>query len=260
MTGAIRRVAALYDVHGNLPALEAALAAADVADVDFIVFGGDLALGPMPREVLDRIAALGTRALSLRGNCDRLMVDAWDGSLSPLLPAAIREPVTWAARQLRPRHRDFLAALPETLTLDVENVGTVLFCHATPRSDEEVITRRTADARMRAVLASIAANVVVCGHTHMPFDRRVDGVRVANAGSVGMPFGEPGAHWLLVGPELEHRRSDYDGARAATRIEGTAYPDAAGFATRHVLDPPTEEEMLAVFAASDGSPSTPTSS
>ena len=88
-----RRVAALYDVHGNLPALEAAIAAAEEAEVDLFVLGGDLALGPMPREVMDRLADLGPRMRCLRGNCDRLMVDAFDGRILPALPEAVREAV-----------------------------------------------------------------------------------------------------------------------------------------------------------------------
>lgn len=254
MTRAIRRVAALYDVHGNLPALEAALADADAVQADLIVFGGDLALGPMPCEVLDHIIGLGDRARSLRGNCDRLMVDACEGRLPVSLPAAIREPISWAAGQLQPRHREFLSALPETLTLDIDALGAVLFCHATPRSDDEIFTARTPDARLRSIFAGVTQPVVVCGHTHMRFDRQIDGVRVVNAGSVGMPFGEPGAHWLLAGPTIEPRRSEYDLERAVERIARTGYPDAVRFAERHVLHPPTEQEMLTAFESSARAP------
>src|SRR5215210_7250453 len=114
-----RRVAALYDIHGNLPALEAVLAAVDSAGADEIVVGGDVVLGPMPRETLDRLLALGPRARFIRGNCDRLVVDAFDGRPPARLPPAVREAVAWTAAQLDRRHRDVLAALPETLTLDV---------------------------------------------------------------------------------------------------------------------------------------------
>ena len=247
-TDSARRVAALYDVHGNLPALEAALADVASAGADVLVLGGDLALGPMPREVLDRLDALGHRARYLRGNCDRLMVDAYDDRpLPPSLPSAVRESIEWAAAQLSRSQRDFLASLPATLAIDVGGVGPVLFCHATPRSDDEIFTVRTSDERIGPMFANVAERVVVCGHTHMQFERRLGELLVVNAGSVGMPFGAPGAHWLLLGPTIEARRTAYDAALAAAHIERTAYPDASGFAERHVLHPPSEETMLAAF-------------
>jgi putative phosphoesterase len=246
----VRRVAALYDVHGNQPALEAALADAESDGVELFVLGGDLALGPMPREVLDTLAGLGERVSCLRGNCDRLMVDAFDGlSLAPL-PPSVRESIVWAAGQLDRRHRDFLAALPETLTVAVDGVGSVLFCHATPRSDDELFTARTPDERLRPIFAAVREPVVVCGHTHMQFHRRLGGLQLVNAGSVGMPFGAAGAHWLLLGPRIEPRRTTYDESRAVERIASTAYPNAADFATRYVMHPPSEEEMLTAFEAS----------
>ena len=65
-----------------------------------------------------------------------------------------------------------------------------------------------------------------------------------NAGSVGMPFGEPGADWLLLGPGVEHRRTSFDLAGAAQRIRATDYPEAQQFAAGNVLEPPTEAAMI----------------
>jgi len=81
----------------------------------------------------------------------------------------------------------------------------------------------------------------------MQFDRMISSVRVVNAGSVGMPFGKPGADWLLLGPQVELRHTEYDLTKAAERIRGTKYPQAEEFATRNVLAPPSEEGMLAAF-------------
>ena len=81
----------------------------------------------------------------------------------------------------------------------------------------------------------------------MQFDRTVGTVRVVNAGSVGMPFGNSGADWLLLGPDVQLRHTPYDFAKAAERIRETAYPQAQAFAERYVLRPPSEEEMLKVF-------------
>jgi putative phosphoesterase len=244
MTSKVRRVAALYDVHGNLPALEAVLADAEAADVDLFVLGGDLALGPMPCEVLDRLHDLGERARCLRGNCDRLMVESFDGRPLGSLPVAVRESIEWTAGQLQRSHRNFLAGLPATLTIAVEELGGVLFCHATPRSDDEIFTSRTPDERLRPMLSEVREAILVCGHTHMQFQRDLDALQVVNAGSVGMPYGQPGAHWLLLSSQIQFRRTAYDVASAARRIEDTEYPNAASFAERYVLHPPSEQEML----------------
>ena len=241
------RLAALYDIHGNLPALEAALAAVEDADADTILVGGDIVLGPMPAECLDRLRASGTRVLFIRGNCDRLVVAAFDGAPSRTLPAPVAEAVAWTAAQLDREQRDFLAELPETLSLDVAGLGPVLFCHATPRSDEEIVTVRTTPDRMRAAIDGAREHVVICGHTHMQFDREVAGRRVVNAGSVGMPYGAPGAHWLLLGPAVRLQRTPYDFDAAARAVRATSYPRADEFARQSVLHPPSEEEMLALL-------------
>ena len=238
------RLAALYDIHGNLPALDAALAAIDALDVDTILIGGDIVLGPMPAESLERVRASGTHVLFIRGNCDRLVVEAFDGAPGRTLPAPVAEAIAWTAAQLDRDQRDFLATLPETLSLDVDSIGPVLFCHATPRSDEEIVTVRTTDERLRTVLHGVAEKTVVCGHTHMQLDRDVDGRRLANAGSVGMPYGAPGAHWLLLGPDIRPQRTPYDLDAAARAVRATAYPRAEEFARRSILHPPSEEEML----------------
>ena len=249
MTDEIARVAAFYDIHGNLPALEAALADAEATDVELFVLGGDLALGPMPRETLDRLIALGPRARYVRGNCDRLMVDAFDGRSLASLPSAVQESIAWAAGQLDEHHRDFLAGLPETLTTNIDGLGAVLFCHATPRSDDEIVTTRTSDERLGPILEHVTQAAVVCGHTHMQFHRRLGKLDLVNAGSVGMPYGGTGAHWLLLGPQIELRRTAYDGAGAAARIGRTCYPGAAEFAALYIVNSPSEEEMLTLFEA-----------
>lgn len=243
----VGRVAALYDIHGNLPAVEAALAAVDAARADVIVVGGDVVPGPMPRETLELLLGLGPRAHFIRGNCDRLVVDTFDGRPLTGLPPAVRESFAWTAGQLDRRHRDFLAGLPATLAMDVQGLGAILFCHATPRDDDEIFTAITPVERLRPMLEGVAERVIVCGHTHLQFDRMVDGGRVINAGSVGMPFGRPGAHWLLLGPDVRPMRTEYDRERAAALVRATGYPGGEEFASRHVLEPYTEDEMLRVF-------------
>jgi predicted phosphodiesterase len=217
-----RRVAALYDVHGNLPALEAVLVGLDEREADVILVGGDVSVGPWPAETLKRLRALGERVRWIRGNADRELArpseSAEEGGPPPDLMA-------WTRERLSHEQLDFLAGFPLTQTLDVDGVGRVLFCHATPRSDDELLTRISDDARWRAALEGVDADVVVCGHTHVQFDRRIGDVRLVNAGSVGMPYEtQPGAYWLAVGPDVQHRRTDYD-ADATEREIAALWPE-----------------------------------
>jgi predicted phosphodiesterase len=144
-----------------------------------------------------------------------------------------------------------LASWPETLRVEIPGLGEVLFCHATPRNDIEIFTRLTPEDRLRPIFEPLGVSLVVCGHTHMQFDRTIGTIRVVNAGSVGMPFGEPGAHWLLLGPDVRLRHTSYDLANAAERIRDTSYPHAVEFAARNVLHPPSEGEMLEAFTRSE---------
>ena len=212
-------VAALYDVHGNLPALEAVLA--DL-DADVIVVGGDVAAGPWPAETLQRLRALGDRARWIRGNADREL----EAPTSPTDGGPPQEVMDWTRAKLSADELAFLGALPLAETIDVGGVGRVLFCHATPRSDEELLTRISDDALWRAALEGVDADVVVCGHTHVQFDRMVDGMRVVNAGSVGMPYEpEEGAYWLDLGPRISPRRTGYDVEATAAAIAEAGWPE-----------------------------------
>jgi putative phosphoesterase len=242
------RIAAIYDIHGNLPALEAVLQEVRGAGVDLVVIGGDVAPGPMPLDTLTALLELEIPVWFIRGNGESAVLAAMAGSDLAHLPEVAREPVLWTARQLRPDHERHLAGWPATLRMEVGGLGEVLFCHATPRNDTEIFTRLTPEERLLPLFAGLGVSTVICGHTHMQFDRTIGRVRVVNAGSVGMPFGSPGADWLLLGPGIELRHTLYDLEQAAERIRGTSYPQAEDFAARNVLRPPSEREMLEAFA------------
>lgn len=241
------RVAAIHDIHGNLPALEAVLQEIFQAEIDLIVVGGDVVAGPMPRETLERLLSLNVPVRFIQGNADREVAAQMTGEEVGAMPAEVAEVVRWVAQHLAPTHAQTLAGWPKTLSLEVEGLDTVLFCHATPRDDTEIFTRLTSEERLLSVFAEVKASLVVCGHTHMQFDRHIGAVRVINAGSVGMAYGEPGAYWLLLGPDVEFKHTLYDRVEAAERVRATSYPQAGDFAQENVLQTPTEEEAFGVF-------------
>lgn len=239
------RVAALYDIHGNLPALEAVLEDVRRADVDLVVVGGDVLPGPMPRETLTCLLDLEVPVQFIQGNGDR-EVRAPTGAV----PESFRDAMRWNAQQLLPEHERLIDSWPATLRVRIGELDDVLFCHATPRNDSEIFTRLTPEDRLLPVFAGLDVRLVICGHTHMQFDRTIGNVRVVNAGSVGMPFQDPGAYWLLLGPDVQLRHTAYDLTKAAERIRDTAYPQAHDCA-RHVLQPPSERKTLEAFAKAE---------
>jgi predicted phosphodiesterase len=242
------RVAALYDIHGNLPALEAVLREVAESGADTLVVGGDVVPGPQPNETLRMLRDFDLPTLYIGGNGERETLAAARGE-TLALPETVQRILRWVGEELEPDLRDWIRTWPLTARRAVAGLGDTLFCHATPRSDSAIFTRLTPEERLLEEFAMReATSVVVCGHTHMQFDRVIGGVRVVNAGSVGMPFGEAGAYWLLLGPEVEFRCTVYDFGAAAERIRSCRYPEAEEFATRHVLRPPTEAAMLEILS------------
>jgi putative phosphoesterase len=193
-------IATLYDVHGNRRALEAVLQ--EIPEDATIVVGGDVvAGGPEPSETLERLRSLGDRVHWLRGNVDRELMPGEHGLAPPEMLDATRAALT--DEQIA-----FLHGLPPTV-----QIGRTLYCHATPRNDLDIFTERTPEERIAPLFADVDADVIVCGHTHMQFDRMIAGKRVINSGSVGSPYeDESGAYWTL---DLEHRRTKYDDPPAA---------------------------------------------
>ena len=206
------RVAALYDVHGNLPALEAVLADLAATPPDAIVVGGDVVWGPFPAECVALLRGVGARFLA--GNCEREVLTG-DSDAD-----------RWCGERLDEDLRAEIAGWPATIELDLDVLGHVLFCHATPRSDDEIITTLTPDGAVAEALAGAAADVVVCGHTHVQTDRTVVGApRLVNAGSVGLPCeGTHGAFWVVLDGGVELRRTEYAVEAALTRLATPGFP------------------------------------
>jgi len=241
------RVAALYDIHGNVPALEAVLRDAQNDGVDEFVIGGDVLPGPMPRDALALLHSLDRPAHFIHGNGESAVLAHLAGREIDV-PERFREIIVWNAQQLDAEQQQWLQSWPTTIQLEVPGIGAVLFCHATPRNDTDIFTRETPVDRLLPLFSRVNAQIVVCGHTHMQFDRRAGHLRVVNAGSIGMPFASPGAYWLRLGPDVELRHTAYDLHAAATRIRACDYPQADEFAATAILQPRTEQDMLRLYS------------
>ena len=213
------RVAALYDVHGNRPALEAVLAEVEQEGVDEIVFGGDLFLGPQPAEIAQIVRTV--EAHFIRGNCER-------------------EPDEWTQSQLDDATIEWAQSWPLTVELD-----GVLYCHAAPKDDmRPILTDASPPERFDEALNGVDARLVVAGHTHMQFTRD----RWVNAGSIGMPYEDDvAAFWALVSEEVEFRRTPFDVERAAQEFLATGWPGAEPFVAENLRVPPSRAEATAHF-------------
>lgn len=241
-------IAVISDVHGNLPALRAVLQDIERLGVAAIVACGDLVSGPAPAATLDALTALPCDFRSVRGNADRGAVEAFDGTAGEDTHADD----IWTGAQLEQHHRDYLAALPATISMEIEGLGRVLFCHGSPRRDDEIVLESMEEDHLATVLEGVDADVVVCGNTHMQFDRSVGERRLVNVGSVGWAFGPPGAYWAVLGPDVELRRTTFDpvAAEAELRQLGCSWPRFDRFVERVLHHPLSREEAAAAFTSS----------
>ena len=245
-------VAVLSDIHGVLPALDAVLAEPDVIAAERIVLTGDVAAGPLPVHTLDRLCGLAEKVVWVRGNAEREMVRMARGGTT-----SIPDPIApWAAAQLRSDQVTLLDGLPHPVTLELEGFGDVVFCHGSPRDDDEVVLVDTRLDRWAEVLAEVPeqTRTVVCGHTHMPFVRLAHGRLIVNPGSVGMPYGRPGAHWALLtegGVTLRCTTFPIDRARAEIREQST-YDGVDEWTDYYLTARASDAEALRVFGPRDG--------
>jgi predicted phosphodiesterase len=206
-------LALLYDVHGNLPALEAVLADARAAGARRYLLGGDYALfGPYPAETVERLRAV-PKARWIRGNGERWTANPGDAPADEVVQGAIA-----AARDaLGPETVAQLAALDASIT-----EGSALFCHASPVSDVRSFLPEAGDDEAELLAPAAGADRVVFGHTHIQFRRTAQGgTELLNPGSVGMPFdGDTRAAYALIAEdgEIELRRVGYDHTASAAAV------------------------------------------
>ena len=245
------KIAAIYDIHGNLPALKAALKEIDKNGVDNIICGGDVVLGPMPCETLDYLLGFNIPVTFISGNCETQMLDIMQGKESLLLPVAVYDTMKWTARQLTKKHIEVISSWTSMYVTGKNKLGKIMFCHATPRNNTEIFTKLTQEGTLIPVFENCGADIVICGHTHMQFDRSIGKTRVVNAGSVGMPYGERGAYWILIDDDVKLMCTSYDFEGASSIIKATQYPNADEFSENFVLRPYTEEYALEVFGKAE---------
>jgi predicted phosphodiesterase len=239
-------VAVAADVHGNAIALAALAEELVAARPDLLVFLGDMTWGPLPEETWSIVRelgeSLGVRTLFVRGNAERALCELRRRRDPPA--ASPRE--RWMLAQHADATLDVFEDFVEHLVVDVDGLGQVRFCHGSPRSDEELITPATPERRMRELMADVPEQILVSAHTHIQFDRVVNGVvRSVNPGSVGMPYeGKPGAFWALLGPGVSLRRTEYDLDLAVARYRATSDPLAEAMVAT-LLEPPAPPEVIA---------------
>jgi len=240
--GPVDRVAVVSDVHTNVAALTAVLADIEAAGADLIISCGDLTWGSQPDETVAMMRALGDRALFVRGNGERAVLEISGGQRTPETPREAWVPGRHSASSL-----SFVAAIPFSIVIDITGLGPVRFCHGSPRSDTELVTPATPGERFAELSAGLDEQVLITGHTHLQFERQVAGRRSVNPGSVGLPYhdGEPGtAYWALLGPGVTLRRTRYDVTAAVAAGAATGDP-AAEKITSLLMSPPGPAQILA---------------
>lgn len=239
MTETAERVAVISDVHGNAVALAAVFEQLAADEPDLVVFGGDLTWGPQPLETLELVRALQVPFVLVRGNAERALFEL---RADPSRERRPRE--QWLVDLHAEADIELLEHAVEGASVDVAELGPVRFCHGSPRSDEELITPATPPERLAAATAGCPERVLVSAHTHLQFDRRADGLRSVNAGSVGMPYmGSQGAFWAILGPDVELRRTEYDVDEAVRQYRATDDPLAEQM-VEVLLTPPTPDEVI----------------
>ena len=240
--GPVGSVAVLSDVHANVAALTAVLADIEAVGADLVVSCGDLTWGSQPDETIALMRGLGDTALFVRGNGERAVLEISAGTRAPDSPREAWVPTRHSALSL-----DFVATIPFSVVVEITGLGAVRCCHGSPRSDTELVTPVTTAERFAELCAGLDEHILVTGHTHMQFDRRVAGRRSVNPGSIGLPYhdGAPGtAYWALLGPDVALRQTRYDVSAAIDVGPRTGDPGAERI-TGLLMSPPSPAEFMA---------------
>ncbi len=236
--GRVARVAVIGDVHGNAVAFAAVLEEIRCDPPDLVVVNGDLSWGHEPEATLGLADSLAD-AVFVRGNAESALL-----RLARETDLERSETETWMLERHTPGRIAELERLAGAVIVTVEEIGRVLVCHGSPRGDQEIVTQRTPDPRMRALLDRTELDVLVTAHVHLQFERNVLGVRSMNAGSVGLQYGDaPAAYWAEIGPEIRLRRTPYDVDEAVRRVRSSGIPTGERLVAL-LCEPPSAEEVI----------------
>lgn len=228
-------IAAIYDIHGNFFALEAVLSEIQTKKIETVVVCGDIVWGPQPRKVMDTLMNYKNQFHFIMGNADREVAHRHDEKQG--CPSFIAELNHWCADQLTEEQIEFIISLPKEVSLSIDGLGDILFVHGSPRSDEEAIRVGTPEEEIWPMIKDVKENTIVCGHTHIQFDRVIGNKRIINAGSVGLQSAAKGACWLLIDNDIHLKVTEYNVKEAADRIRAGQCPYKNDFAD-HILYPP----------------------
>lgn len=235
------KIALISDIHGNLVALEAALAAlaADVPD-QIVCLGDVVVTGPQPRQALAKVREL--RCPVVMGNTDEWILAPAPFTISSKTDQILYDIESWGAQQMTQDDLAFIRTFQPTIELDLGNGRTLLCCHGSPRNNRELIRATTPDEELAEILGKHRAAIIAGGHTHTPMLRQLGNSFIINPGSVGLPrFWQNGevknpawAEYALVTVangrfDIALRRTPYplDNLRAA--IQSSAMPHADRF-------------------------------
>lgn len=243
----------ISDIHGMSTALEAVLAAEASDPSEVLIVAGDTAAGPQPNQVIDLLLQHTDRLLAISGNGDREIVEFHDDGTS----ASTNPLLEQEARQTTDQNVAWLRALPKTVELELAGFGRVHVCHATPQNDMDIALVDSRLSRWDEVFVDLAENVstVILGHTHMPFQRLVDRRRVINPGSVGMPFGGAGAHWVRLRADgvIETHVTPVDVERALASLAATSSdPAILDWARPYLAGEMSDRAAIEKFGPMDG--------
>ncbi|WP_417763439.1 metallophosphoesterase family protein [Shewanella sp.] len=242
------RVAAVYDIHANVTALEAVLKEIATLRIDMLVVGGDVITGPMPNETLALLDSYQGNKVLLKGNAETDLLNCLNHQpMHTLTPYATHQ-IHWLAKTLKQEYIQQIVNWQFSSEIHSPELGRMLFCHATPRDNHEIFTEQTPVEQLTPMLGRHRADVIVCGHTHMPYERRLTQCRIVNAGSAGMPVGSNGASWVLLDGQISFKLTTYDIEAAAQRIRQSSYPDAENFVQQQILNVPdiaSQQQLLA---------------
>lgn len=247
------KIVVLYDIHGNFPALESVMNEIQ-DDVDHLVIGGDVILGPMSNECLDLLKESTVPLNCIKGNCETAVLNYLDDQPLPALQPQVMEEIKWTAHHISTDHLRWTRSWPENFIYTHPTAGKISFYHSAPGDENAIFTEETKEDILDMLFQNDHSNIIICGHTHIPFDKKLKNKRIVNAGSVGMSFNGPGAQYLTINSGINFICTNYNTHRASEFFRQTTYPNVSNFINNFILNQPKKEAMLTIYKSAEWKP------